>query len=316
MLSVYSVVKFLDALNGKNRGRPPVWLMRQAGRYLPEYRKLREKWTLRELFLTPELAADVTMLPVDLLGVDAAILFSDITVTALALGLSLDFQDGPKIEMAPFSIQTEKLQPIIEAIKLVKARSPVPLIGFCGAPFTVATYILGNAAKAKQPGAIDLEAITSVTIDYLRMQVEAGVDAIQIFDSWADSLTYEHWREFSYPYLKRLIEAVPVPVILFMRGACFRVDDLVSLSPSAISFDWQVPLHQLRKRVPSSIAVQGNLDPDLLYASPETIQKTVLQLLQDMRGDPSFIVNLGHGVKPDVPVAAVKTLIETVKSFV
>ncbi|HSX11161.1 MAG TPA: uroporphyrinogen decarboxylase family protein [Chlamydiales bacterium] len=295
----------LSALKSENRGRPPVWLMRQAGRYLPAYRKLREKHTLRELFFTPELAAQVTLLPLSL-GVDAAILFSDITVVALALGFALDFSEGPVITGTLQPQNLAPLQPIAETIRLLKPQLTVPLIGFCGGPFTVASYINGDPAL--------LEPITQVTIDYLRMQEEAGVDAIQIFDSWADRLTPQEFQQYCVPYLKRLVDAVDVPVILFMRGACQRVDELIQLNPDAISFDWGTPLSELRKKVP--MALQGNLNPDLLYEPLPIIAQKTQELLDSMRGDPGFIVNLGHGVKPDVPVDAVRCLIDTVRNSV
>lgn len=294
----------LDALKCQNRGRPPVWLMRQAGRYLPQYRKLREKHSLRDLFFTPELAAEVTLMPLEL-GMDAAILFSDITVVALALGFSLDFSEGPVIQGTIGRRTLEPLQPIIEAIHLIKPELTVPLIGFCGGPFTVASYINGDPSL--------LEPLTDVTIDYLRMQEKAGVDAIQIFDSWANRLSDQEFQQFCMPYLKRLVDAVNIPVILFMRGASQRIPELVQLNPAAISFDWAEPLSSLRKKVP--MAVQGNLNPDLLYEPLPVIQQKTRELLDSMQGDPGFIVNLGHGVKPDIPVAAVRCLIETVKGF-
>ncbi len=326
--------KVLEALLSKNQGRPPVWLMRQAGRYLPEYRALREKYTLRDLFFTPELAARITLLPVDLIGVDAAILFSDITVIALALGLKLAFQEGPQIEPLVTSETVTGLRvgdvrhilrPIQEAIRITKPQLRVPLIGFCGGPFTVASYLLEKHSGSdlpltkkwlyQNPKTFEqlLEKITQSSIEYLKMQVDAGVDAIQIFDSWAHVLSQHHFQKFCVPYLKRLAEAVSVPVILFMRGACLRVEELASLKPSCISFDWQTPLSLLRAQIPQGIALQGNLDPDLLYAPLPVIRQGVEELLNSMDGDPGFIVNLGHGVKPDVPVNAVRCLVEAVK---
>lgn len=296
---------FLDALKCKNRARPPVWLMRQAGRYLPEYRALRKKHTLRELFFTPELAAQITLMPVDLIGVDAAILFSDITVVALPLGYSLDFNEGPEIRGTLERRGLESLEPIAEAIRLIKPKLKVPLIGFCGGPYTVASYINGDPSL--------LDPITDVTIDYIHMQEKAGVDAIQIFDSWAGQLSQDEFQQVCVPYLKRLIEATHVPVILFMRGASQRVDELIKLKPDAISFDWAKPLSELRPKVP--MAIQGNLDPDLLYQPLPIIRQKTVELLDSMKGDPGFIVNLGHGVKPDVPVEAVRCLVDTVKGY-
>ncbi|PIS02375.1 MAG: uroporphyrinogen decarboxylase [Chlamydiae bacterium CG10_big_fil_rev_8_21_14_0_10_42_34] len=293
----------LDALKCQNKARPPVWIMRQAGRYLPEYRALRQKHSLRDLFFTPELAAQVTMMPIDLIGFDAAILFSDITVVALALGYSLDFAEGPvingKLEKKPIEV----LEPIFKTIRILKKELKVPLIGFCGGPYTVASYINGDPAL--------LEPITEVTIDYIREQERMGVDAIQIFESWANRLNDEEFDRFCMPYLKRIIDAASVPVILFMRGASKRVEKLVQLKPDAISFDWEAPLSELRKKVP--MAVQGNLNPDLLYESFDTIRLKTKELLDSMQNDPGFIVNLGHGMKPDMSVDAVKCLVETVQ---
>jgi uroporphyrinogen decarboxylase len=277
--------------------------MRQAGRYLPEYRALRQKYSLRDLFFTPELAAQVTMMPIDLIGFDAAILFSDITVVALALGYSLDFAEGPVIRGVLKKMGMGPLEPIFQTISILKKELKVPLIGFCGGPFTVASYINGDPKL--------LEPITEVSIEYIRMQEKMGVDAIQIFDSWANRLTDEEFDQFCAPYLKRLIDATTVPVILFMRGASSRVEKLVKLKPDAISFDWEKPLSQLRKQVP--MAVQGNLNPDLLYEPLDTIRLKTKELLDSMQNDPGFIVNLGHGMKPDMSVGAVKCLVETVQ---
>lgn len=295
----------LAALKGENRSRPPVWLMRQAGRYMPSYRKLREKHTLRELFFTPELAAEVTLMPVEQIGVDAAILFSDISVVALPLGFNLDFSEGPVIQGTLERRSIETLEPIAEAIRIIKPQLKVPLIGFCGGPYTVASYMGGDPAL--------LDPITEVTIEYIRMQERAGVDAIQIFDSWANQLNREEFQTFCVPYLKRLIDAATVPVIVFMRGACQRVEELVKLGPDAISFDWEKPLSELRKQVP--MAIQGNLNPDLLYEPLPIIRQKTQELLHSMQGDPGFIVNLGHGVKPNMSVDAVKCLVETVQNY-
>jgi uroporphyrinogen decarboxylase len=197
------------------------------------------------------------------------------------------------------------LEPIAETIRLLKPQLKVPLIGFCGGPFTVASYINGDPKL--------LDPITEITIEYIQMQEKAGVDAIQIFDSWADRLSMQEFDQFCMPYLKRLIEAVSVPVIVFMRGASMRVERLVALKPDAISFDWATPLCELRKQVP--MALQGNLNPDLLYEPLSIICKKTRELLESMKGDEGFIVNLGHGVKPDMRVDAIRCLVETVKEY-
>ena len=315
----------LDALKGENQGRPPVWLMRQAGRYLPNYRALRERYPLKELFFTPELAAEVTVMPVDLLGVDAAILFSDITVVALALGLQLDFAEGPKVDPAitpqvvPFlPCDLNRLDPIIETVGLLKKRLTVPLIGFCGAPFTVASYLVEGGLDALKkwayqcPDVLDrlLEKITEISIGYLQRQINAGANAVQLFDSWANVLSREHFRRFCLPYYRKIFDSISVPPILFLRGAALYLEDLKDL-PCALSMDWQVPLSAVRRQ--TTQVLQGNIDPDLLYAPLPVIREKVLELLASMRGDPGFIAGLGHGVKRDMSVDAVKELVQPIQ---
>jgi len=322
-------LKLINALKQQNRERAPVWIMRQAGRYLPEYQQLRKKHTLKHLFFTPELAAEVTLMPVDLLGVDAAILFSDIMVIALALGFKLEFSEGPVVQplLTPsildgLSYDLEKLEPVFQTIRLLMPELKVPLLGFCGAPFTVATYLIDKNSGEKfsqtkkwlysHPQSFYklLQKIEKVSIDYLKKQVEAGVSAIQLFDSWANVLSKEDFRLFCLPFYKRIIEAVPVPVILFMRGAGHHLDDLASL-PCALSLDWKTPMHEARLKTKQTL--QGNLDPDLFFAPLSVIQEKTSELLQTMQGDPGFIVNLGHGVKPNTPVDAIRCFIETVQ---
>ena len=314
-----------DALKNANSGRPPVWLFRQAGRYMPSYQRLRKKHPLKTLFLNPELASEITLMPVEQLGVDAAIIFSDITVLALALGLKLDFSEGPRVdplvtaELIPFlSSDLEKLGSVIEAIRLVIPRLKVPLIGFCGAPFTVATYLVeGGIVGAKQwayrsPETFEklLDRILEVSIAFMARQREAGAAVLQIFDSWSSVLSKEHFRRFCLPYYRKMIAASLAPTILFMRGAGIHLDDLSEL-PCSLSLDWQTPLPQARKKTKQPL--QGNLDPDLLYAPHDVIRQKALELKMSMQGDSGFIAGLGHGVKPDVTVEAVRTLVEALK---
>ncbi len=289
---------------------------------MPEYRKLREKQSLWHLFHTPELAAQVTLLPIDILNVDAAILFSDILVVAEALGGTVHFPEGksPHIEMGPqFLFQPEVLHYVPETIRLLKPQLKVPLIGFCGGPFTVASYILEEIKKSIYKDAQSLhellEKITTATIAYLHMQIEAGVDAIQIFDSWANLLTHEEFHQFSYPYLKKILASLNIPTILFCRGSCILAEDLATLNPTCISFDSHKPLAHMRKTIQPPIAVQGNLDPYLLYAPKQVIIQKTQELLRSMQSDPGFIVNLGHGIFPDIPVDHVKCFVDQVLEF-
>jgi uroporphyrinogen decarboxylase len=323
----------LQALAGRNQKRPPVWLMRQAGRYLPDYQAMRRKHSLRDLFFTPKLAAQATLMPLEQIGVDAAILFSDITVVALALGFTLDFQEGPVI--APLlqnASDVERLEcldtrtalaSIGETVSL--SRSSLPLIGFCGGPFTVASYLIekhtGNdLLKTKQwlyrdPKSFHLllDKITQVSSDYLQMQVEKGIEAIQIFDSWAHVLSEDQFQEVCLPYWKRLLDSVSVPGIVFGRGNSFRVQAIQTIKPSAISIDWQLPITRARSQ--THLPLQGNLDPDLLFGPIDQVKAKTLKLLDSMRNDPGFIVNLGHGIKPNTPVEAVRCLVDTVKNY-
>ena len=318
---------FLAALAGKNRGRAPVWFMRQAGRYLPNYRKLRETHTLLDLFLTPELAATITAMPVEELGVDAAILFSDITIPALAMGLDLSFCEGPKLASyllkdRPFSfhVEMEKLHPVFEAVRLTKQRINVPLIGFCGGPFTVASYLVDGGEEgikewvAKSPEKLKelLDAIATLSISYLKLQIDAGVDAVQIFDSWANILSKEEFRRFCLPYYEEMIKEMDVPVILFAKQLGQHLDDLLFL-PCALSLDASCSLVEVRKKTNKTL--QGNIDPDLLFAPIPILQEKGRKLVESMKGDPAFIAGLGAGVKPGTPLEAVKALVKALQGI-
>jgi uroporphyrinogen decarboxylase len=316
--------RFLSALAGKNQGRPPVWLMRQAGRFLPEYRALRQKYSLRDLFFTPALASEVTLMPVKRFGVDAAILFSDITAIAPAMGLKLSFNEGPILEnwvephrLDELRFDLEALTPIFETVRLVKQQTSTPLIGFCGGPFTVATYFVeGNDLShwmKKDPESFTsfLDRICDVSIAYLKGQIEAGADAIQIFDSWANLLEGDAFHSYSLHYLKRIVEAIEVPTIVFMRGSALRAEALAETGAHCVSVDWERPLSDIRKTV--SCSLQGNLNPDLLFQPVDQVRQEAKRLLSEMKGDPSFIFNLGHGVKVGTPVESVAALIETIQ---
>jgi len=291
--------------------------MRQAGRYLPEYQKMRGKYSLKTIFLEPELAAEATLMPVRLLGVDAAVLFTDITIIALGLGLDLDFQEGPKIapllrmDRIPFlPLQCEKLEPVFQTIRYLIPRLNVPLIGFCGGPFTVASYLIeGGLEGAKKwayqsPGTFQLllDRITDLSIAYLQKQSDLGVSALQIFDTWASVLSLEQFRRFCIPCYQKIFDAIDAPFILFLRQAALFLDDLCSL-PCALSLDWHTPLSRIRQKTKQTL--QGNLDPDLLFAPLPEIRKAAKTLLESMHRDPAFIAGLGHGIKPDTPLEAV-----------
>ena len=329
----------LKVLKGQKTSHPPIWLMRQAGRYMPEYRAIRQRHPFLEMCHQPELIASVTQLPIDAFGMDVAILFSDILLILETLGIPVRFEDGigpiidpsikteQEIDSLKMSNPREVLGCVAEGIKLLKTKLKVPLIGFCGGPFTVASYAIeGKSSKDlkltkqwlfRNPQAFHrlLNKIANQSLEYLKMQVEAGVDAIQIFDSWAHVLSYDQFHEVSQRYLKKLVDGLrpyKVPVILFCRGTSGFISPLVELAPQAISLDWNCDIGQMRKQVPENIAMQGNLDPYVLYAPREIIRKEAKRIVEAMRETP-FIFNLGHGILPDVPTDAVKVLMECVK---
>jgi uroporphyrinogen decarboxylase len=332
---------FLNALKCENTSRPPVWLMRQAGRYLPEYRELRQKHSLISMFHDPEIIAQVTHMPIKRYGFDAAILFSDILMIAEALGVGLTFEEsiGPVI-LRPLNNERdidqlstisprESLSYVAEGIKQILIGLKVPLLGFCGGPFTLASYMIeGGSSKdlsktkkwmMSDPQSFHklMSRITHATIEYLNMQIDAGVQAIQIFDSWANYLAHGQFLEFSLAYMKEIIQGLKnkdIPVILFCRGSSVFAKDLVKANPAGISLDWNLDIAKARNVIPTNIAIQGNLDPDFLFAPPQALKKEVLRILDAMEGDRGFIFNLGHGIKPSTPLDSVKILVETVQS--
>lgn len=330
---------FLQALYCRNALGPPIWLMRQAGRHLASYRALRQRYSFLQMCHEPDLIAQVTLLPIEAYDMDAAILFSDILVVAEAMGMGLRFEEqvGPIIER-PISNRQDvesipspdivKLQFVAQGIRQLKKQLQVPLIGFCGAPFTVASYIIEGKTsrdlkKTKRwmlqdpQGFHDLlQKIADWSIAYLNLQIEAGVDTVQIFDSWANSLSYYSFCEFSLAYLKELlkgIRATSIPAIVFCRGSSVFAPQLATLQPAGIGLDWNCQMAAMRRLIPSSIALQGNVDPAILYAPLPRIENEVQCLLDEMEGDPGFIFNLGHGIPPDVSEEAVKTLVHCVK---
>lgn len=324
-------MRLLDALQCQNHDRPPIWLMRQAGRYLPEYRAIRRGRSLLEMFHCPKTIVEVTELPLDILKVDAAILFSDILTVFDGMQIRYDFQEeiGPVVFDSAEAIQMrpphEAYSHVMQAIQTLKKRLQVPLLGFAGAPFTLASYLIEGKSsrdlkKTKQwlyrePESFSklLDTITEATIAYLRCQIEAGVDAIQLFDSWANALGVWEFHEYSLKPMQKILEAVDVPVILFCRGSSLFAKELAALNPAAISIDWSGDLPTIRQSIPPSIALQGNLDPMLLYGSQTQIAAAIDRLLDGMRGDPGYIFNLGHGLLPDIPVKNVKFMVDYVR---
>ncbi len=330
----------LKAARGEHTGRTPVWLMRQAGRILKEYRAVREKaGDFRTLVQTPQMAAEVTIQPVDILDVDAAIIFSDILVVPDAMGLTyvMDEGKGPRFPETVRSLPElarlrhpdvrDDLHYVAEAIRLTKhgLADRVPLIGFAGAPWTIFCYMTeGKGSKtfsmARRSLFADpafahalLDRITSTTIDYLHLQVEAGADLIQVFDSWAGVMDKATYRAFAIPYLKRICESITeVPVTVFAKDAWFALEDLAQLPCATIGLDWSQEPSWARSIVGPDRTLQGNLDPCVLYADGAVIERETSRML-DAFGPNRHIANLGHGVYPDTPVDHVRRFIDTVK---
>lgn len=333
----------LRMINGEQTERYPVWLMRQAGRILPEYRAVRASLSgFKELVETPERAAEVTIQPVDLLGVDAAIIFSDILVIPEAMGLPYQMieKKGPwfentirsKEDVAKVSDQIDvydNLGYVFEAIKVTKKElnDRVPLIGFCGAPWTIFCYMTEGEgsktfSKAKRLLFQDpemshqlLDKITNVTIKYLKGQIEAGADVVQIFDSWSGILGPKEYTEFGMKYVRRICDAInEVPVTVFAKGAYYAREELAGLSCQTIGLDWNMDIAESRKLIGTDKTLQGNLDPCVLYADYKTIETKTKNMLNSF-GNQRHIANLGHGVYPDTDPEKVKCFIETVKGF-
>lgn len=332
----------IQALQCKNFSRPPVWFMRQAGRHLESYRKLRGRYSFLELCHEPDLITEVSLLPIKAYQVDAAILFSDILLVVEAMGLKIQFQDsqGPLIEKPlengfsvaslPLPVDLSGLTCIQKGVEQLKKTLNIPLIGFAGAPFTLASYMIEGktnreTSKTKRWIYADPESFHSLLdklADWvaasLLIQIRAGADAVQLFDSWANALTPAHFRLFCLPYLRKVMHLIRVsyphvPILLFCRNSALFAPLLAEPSPQGISLDWSCSVKETRKQLGPSIALQGNLDPHLLYAPLSQIKKEANLLLDSMSGDPGYIFNLGHGILPDVSEEAVRTLVECVK---
>lgn len=331
----------LRAAKGETIERTPVWLMRQAGRILPEYRKVRESVSgFIELAQTPELAAEVTIQPVDLLGVDAAIIFSDILVIPEAMGLPYEMVEkrGP---LFPNTVRSEadlkklhvsdgsELQYVTDAIRITKneLNGRVPLIGFAGAPWTIFSYMVeGHGSKTfsaaremlyTQPAFSHqlLQMITDSTINYLKAQIEAGAQLIQIFDSWAGILGPKQYAEFSLPYIAQICDAInSVPKTVFAKGAFFAREEMGKLNCETIGLDWNMGIAESRKLIGSEKTLQGNLDPAALYGTADQVRQATIEMMEQFRGT-RHIANLGHGVYPDINPEMVKVFIQTVKDF-
>lgn len=329
---------FLKACRGEKTGYTPVWLMRQAGRYLPQYRKVRSKVDFLSLCKTPELAAEVTIQPVDILGVDVAILFSDILIPVEPMGMKLEFSEskGPVLHdpirtAAAVSrlrkIKAEEDVPFVaDAVKLLISRLKVPLIGFSGAPFTLATYMIeGGSSKNfintkrmmyQEPELFSslMDILTATVTGYLQLQVDAGVHAIQIFDSWAGVLSPADFDRFALPYVKRIVSAFngKIPVIYFAFNGSAMLRRVAASGADVIGLDWRIEMEEAAGALDNSAVVQGNLDPCVLFGPRELIKERVGRILNGAAGARGHIFNLGHGILPETPVDNAIAMVDAV----
>src|SRR4051794_23195619 len=332
----------LRTLRGEQTERTPVWMMRQAGRYLPEYRALREKYGFFERCQTPELATEITIQPVDIIGVDAAILFSDILVVPQAMGLEVQLIEN-KGPILPDPIKTandlkrirvpdvyQTLQYVFDAIKLIKheLNGRVPLIGFAGAPWTILCYMVqGRGSKTFDEAKIFcytqpqlahrlLQMITDTTIAYLKGQVQAGADVIQIFDSWGGLLSPDDFENISLKYIRQIVEALKdeVLTIIFAKGSWYALENMAATGAQGLGIDWCIRPQLAKKFAGNNVTLQGNFDPAKLLSPIPVIEKEVKQMLKAF-GKEKYIANLGHGILPNVPVDHARAFVDTIKNY-
>lgn len=339
--------RFLRACFQQDVDRTPVWMMRQAGRYLPEYKATRARaGGFLNLCKTPELACEVTLQPIDILGVDAAILFSDILVIPEAMGMELTFGtgEGPKfpqpitcmadVERLPVPDPNDELGYVMQAIETIQRglNGRVPLIGFSGSPWTLATYMVEgggskNFSKVKSMAFNDpkamhllLEKLADSVAAYLNAQISHGVQAVQIFDTWGGILNTRDYGEFSLQYMQRIISQLTrehhgrkVPVILYTKGGMGWLEAIADTGCDVVGLDWSIDIDLARQRIGDKVALQGNMDPTMLYAKPEKIRAEVCDILKRFGHGNGHVFNLGHGITPDVPVEHAKAFIKAVQ---
>lgn len=332
----------LRALKGEQTERVPVWMMRQAGRYLPDYLKLKAKYDFFTRVQTPELATEITLQPIDQVGVDAAIIFSDILVIPQAMGIEVLMEEGkgpllPNVIKLQSDVDVlitegveESLKYVTDALALTKKElnGRVPLIGFAGAPWTIFCYMVeGKGSKTwdrakqfaySQPETAHqlLQKITNITIDYLKAQAQAGADLVQVFDSWAGSLSPADFKVYSQPYLIQIADALKgiVPVILFPKGTWYALKDLSKSGAAGLGLDWCIEPAFARELTGNNITLQGNFDPSKLLAPIPEIRKAVKEMI-DGFGTQKYIANLGHGIMPNVRVDHAKAFVDAVKEY-
>ena len=340
---------YINALLKKEVSRTPIWVMRQAGRYLPEYRQTRKRaGDFLSLCKSSDLACEVTLQPLERFDLDAAILFSDILTIPDAMGLGLHFveNEGPKFSK-PLTTLNDinrlskpdvgiELAYVSEAVSVIKKnlKGRVPLIGFSGSPWTLATYMVeGGSSKnfSKVKGLLFenpkhlhqlLNVLADTVIDYLNAQIEAGADSVMIFDTWGGLLNKESYENFSLRYMSKIVEGIhrkydekTIPVTLFTKGGSAWLEQIAATGCDGVGLDWTVEIGEAERRIGSKVALQGNLDPSVLYASPEVITAEAYKVLDQFKGQTGHVFNLGHGITPDVNPESMKVLVDAVHSY-
>ena len=331
---------FLRACRGEKTERPPVWLMRQAGRYLPEYRKLREGRTMLETLSDPDLATEITLQPIKRFGFDAAVLFSDLTVPFTAMGAPFEIKEGvgPVVdEPVRTRADIERLRLIdpegeipytFETIRNLKKELSVPLVGFTGAPFTLACYLIDGGpskdfrrTRAWMHSDPDgwhalMEIVSENVLRYARAQIEAGADAVQLFDSWVGLLSEASYREFLFPHVKKIFDGLRktgAPAIHFGTGNSHLLSAMAEAGGDVIGVDWRITLTDAARRIGRPVPLQGNLDPTAMFGSAADLRRRIAEIVEEGRKLPGHIFNFGHGIFPDTPLEQVQVLVETVQ---
>jgi uroporphyrinogen decarboxylase len=331
--------RFLRACRREPVDRTPLWIMRQAGRYLPEYRALRQRVDFLTLCKTPELAVEASLQPLRRFPLDASIIFSDILLPLEALGCEMTFNPGPKLAVpVRTQAQVDALVPrpsaecvpfVADAIRLLRREldGRAPVIGFCGAPFTLAAYLVQGEGKEgfgavktmlyREPATLErlLETLAVQMTDYLRLQIEAGAQAVQIFDSWAGLLGPGDYNRFALAPVRAIVDGLrdrATPVIYFVNGAPHLLEAAATAGADVLGLCWRTPLDVAAARVGPSLALQGNLDPHALFAEPDDVRRRAADVLARVAGRAGHIMNLGHGILPDTPIASVEALVEAV----
>jgi uroporphyrinogen decarboxylase len=338
-----STYPYIEACFRRPASHTPIWIMRQAGRYMPQYQKVRGEFDFLTLCKTPDLATRVTLLPIDLLGVDAAILFSDILIPLEPMGLSVAFEEnvGPVLsavrdEAAIKALRTIEAQEdvsfVMEAIRLIRRElgGRVPLIGFSGSPFTLATYAVeGGTTKSfhnikglvySRPDLADylMDLLANVVINYLNAQIDAGAQAVQIFDTWGGILAEPEYVRFSLGPVKKIVANLKrdgIPVIYYLNNGSYLAHHMEGLAADVIGIDWRQDIGESRRSFGRKKAVQGNLDPTVLFASPEEIRRRAHMLMDEAGPEPGHIFNLGHGILPQTPMENAIALVEAVHDY-